>query len=86
MSSKETLLLKRQMWPIGRSEGGDVVYTQASHAHHLLYVTIAEIVAAVPAHAQTDDRWLEAPPLDRVFVLLQEYDSGRAIDKLTGGL
>ncbi len=36
----------------------------------------------LPSNAQKDDRWLEVPPLERRFWMLQEYDSGRKRDEL----
>jgi hypothetical protein len=39
------------------------------------------LIAAIPADSQEDDGGLVVPPLERRFMLLQEYDSRRVIDE-----
>jgi hypothetical protein len=57
-----------------------MIHGEATLSHHLLQVAAGELVAAIPSNAQKDDRWLEVPPLERRFWMLQEYDSGRKRD------
>jgi len=54
--------------------------------HHLFNIAIRELVATIPPDSQKDERWLEVSPLERGFVLLQEYDFQRVIFKLESGL
>ena len=49
--------------------------------HHFFNVAVAELIVAIPADAQDDDGGLVVPPLERRFMLLQEYDSRRVIDE-----
>jgi hypothetical protein len=56
-----------------------MVHGESSLPHHLFKVTVGELVSAIPADAQKDDRRLEVTPLERRFILLQEYDSRRVI-------
>jgi hypothetical protein len=58
-----------------------VVHSQAALPHHLLEVTVRELVAAIPPNAQKDDGGLKVTPLERGLMLLQEYDSRKVIDE-----
>jgi len=59
---------------------------EAALAHHLFEVAVGELVSAIPADAQKDDRRLEVPPLERGLVLLHEADSRRGMAELEGRL
>jgi hypothetical protein len=63
-----------------------VIHVEPALTHHLLDVAVRKLVAAVPSHAQKDDRGLEVAPLERGFMLLQECDSRGMVAELKGGL
>jgi hypothetical protein len=63
-----------------------VIYAQAALAHHLLEVSVRELVAAVPSDTQEDERRLKVTPLERGFVMFQQYNSRRVMAELEGGL
>jgi hypothetical protein len=52
---------------------------EATLTHHLLQVSVGELIAAIPADAEQDDRGLEVTPLERGPGMVQEYDSGSII-------
>jgi hypothetical protein len=63
-----------------------VIYVEAALSHHLFYIPIRKLVSAIPSDAQKNYSWLKVTPFERGLVLLQEYDSERVLDELTGGL
>jgi hypothetical protein len=63
-----------------------VIHRQATLTHHLLQIAVGKLIPTIPADAQKDDRRLEVTPLERGFMLLQEYDSLRMMDELADGL
>jgi hypothetical protein len=52
-----------------------MIYGESALTHHLFEVALRECVAAVPADTKENDIGLEVAPLERVLMLLQEYDS-----------
>ena len=62
-------------------EARDVIHGPPALARHLFQVTVREEIPAIPSDAQKDDRRLEVTPLERGFILLQEYDSLRMMDE-----
>jgi hypothetical protein len=50
--------------PLYPTEDGDVVDSQPALSHHLLDISVAERVAAIPADAKQDDVWCVMTPLE----------------------
>jgi hypothetical protein len=60
-----------------------MVYREAALAHHLLQVTIGELI---PSDTQKDDGGLEVTPLERRLILLHRYGAERMMNELKSGL
>jgi hypothetical protein len=54
--------------------------------HHLFDIAVRKLVSAIPSDAQQNDARFEVTPLERGFILFQEYDSRWVIAELKGGL
>jgi hypothetical protein len=63
-----------------------MIDAEATLAHHLLKVPVGELIPAIPADAQKDDGRLEVSPFERGLMLIQQYDSKRMLNELTGEL
>jgi len=63
-----------------------VIHVESTLFHHLFDVAVRWLVAAIPTNSWKDGRRLEVTPLERGFVLLQEYDSRRVVYELKGEL
>jgi hypothetical protein len=63
-----------------------MIHRKTALPHHLLEISVRELVSAIPADTEENDRGLEVAPLERGFILYHEYDSEVEMAELRCGL